>query len=491
MPQPSSAEAVAPPGRMSRRALLIGGAAVVAAACAERLPSPTERPSAAPVDGPSALPTPGRTAPGPSLTPGPTPSPTAGASAGPSPGPSLAPARRVLYRDGALTDARSDALQHGVSILVADGVIRWIRPSHDEPDPGPADGLEIVDASGTTFVPGMVDAHSHVTLPGGAHWIDRADDPPSVLVEVAEHNARLLAGAGVRWARDVGAPRVVDPVDGRLRALSLGIRDRWRGQAGYPYLRAAGTWLDKAGTLPPATHTVESRTADELLAAATAQLDDGADLLKLYLDGPDRDVSPWTAREVRRVVEMAHGRGVTVTAHSGRLPGARAAVRGGVDAIEHGMELDADLCRDMASRGTFLVSTLCIFGSWRTFGRTTRLTRFASGDGRRALEARAERAVESVRLAHAAGVRIAAGTDFGGGSTRANQLAWEVESLVGAGLAPWEALAAATWRGGELLGEPDAGAIREDGPADFFLVHGDPSSDPTALWRVWRTAWTD
>ena len=90
----------------------------------------------------------------------------------------------------------------------------------------------------------------------------------------------------------------------------------------------------------------------------------------------------------------------------------------------------------------------------------------------------------------AAGVAIAAGTDFGGGSLRANQLAWEVESLVAAGLEPWEALGAATWRGGELLGEPD-GRRRSPraGPADFFLVHGDPLSEPAALWRVWRVAW--
>ena len=74
---------------------------------------------------------------------------------------------------------------------------------------------------------------------------------------------------------------------------------------------------------------------------------------------------------------------------------------------------------------------------------------------------------------------------------RANQLAWEVECLVAAGLEPWEALGAATWRGGELLGEPGGGVIREGGPADFSLVHGDPVSDPTALWRVWRVAWAD
>ena len=137
----------------------------------------------------------------------------------------------------------------------------------------------------------------------------------------------------------------------------------------------------------------------------------------------------------------------------------------------------------MAANGVRLVSTLCVLVSWQTFGRTTTLPRFASDEGRAKVEARRERAIDSVRIAHAAGVAISTGTDFGGGSTRANQLAWEVEQLVEAGLEPWEALASATWRGGELLGEPDAGVIREGGPGDLVLVHGDPLSDPTALWR--------
>jgi imidazolonepropionase-like amidohydrolase len=402
------------------------------------------------------------------------------------------PPSRTLYRDGALADGRSDRLRVGTSILVADGRIAWIRPSDDEADPGPAAGLEVVDASGATFVPGMVDGHSHVTLPGGAHWIDRIADPPATLVDVAERNGRLLTHAGIRWARDVGAPFVEDPVDGRRRALSLGVRDRWRARPEMPYLRAAGTWLDKAGTLPPAAHTVEAATADELVVNAAGQLDDGADFLKLYLDGPgDPAVSPWTAAEIARVVELAHGRGARVTAHAGRLAGAREGVHGGVDSIEHGFELDADVAAEMARRGTFLVSTLAVMRSWATFGRTTMLPRFSGDEGRRTLQARRERAVASVQEAHRAGVRIAAGTDFGGGSLRANQLAWEVESLVDAGLEPWEALGAATWRGGELLGEAAAGVIREGAPADFFLVHGDPLSEPAALWRVWRVAWAD
>jgi imidazolonepropionase-like amidohydrolase len=166
-------------------------------------------------------------------------------------------------------------------------------------------------------------------------------------------------------------------------------------------------------------------------------------------------------------------------------------VAAGVDSIEHGMELDAELAADMAARGTVLVSTLAIFRSWLGFGTTTTMERFVDPARRTTIRDRQARAEESVRFARAAGVPIATGTDFGGGSTRANQLAWEVECLVAAGLEPWEALGAATWRGGDLLGEPDAGVIREGGPADFSLVHGDPVSDPTALWRVWHVAWAD
>jgi imidazolonepropionase-like amidohydrolase len=162
-----------------------------------------------------------------------------------------------------------------------------------------------------------------------------------------------------------------------------------------------------------------------------------------------------------------------------------------VDALEHGFELDEDVARTMAANGVRLVSTLSVLASWRTFGRTTALPRFASDEGRAKVAARRERAMASVAIAHRAGVSIATGTDFGGGSTRANQLAWEVELLVEAGLAPWQALGAATWRGGELLGEPDAGAIREGGPADLVLVHGDPLSDPAALWRAWHVSWAN
>ena len=401
---------------------------------------------------------------------------------------------RTLYRDAALTDARSPELRLGVSVLVEDDRITWIRPSDEEgalaawarSGDGDRATLEVVDASGTTIVPSMVDSHSHVTLPGGAHWIERVGDPPEVLLAVAERNAELQLKAGVRWARDVGSPTGTDPVDGRRRALALGVRDRWAGRRDRPYIRAAGTWLARPGILGKLV--IEAGDGDELLAAAIRQLDDGADLVKLYMQGPDPATSPWSESEVVRVVDAVHARGKKVTAHAVELPGTRAAVRGGVDSIEHGWQIDADLAREMAARGTALSATLTPLKSFLGFGRTTRIERFAADSGIRRNRDRLEQAEESIRHCRAAGVLICAGTDFGGGSTRPNHMAWEVGSLVKAGLEPWEALAAATWHGGELLGEPDAGVIREGGPADFFLVHGDPLSDPAALWRVWRVA---
>lgn len=392
---------------------------------------------------------------------------------------------RTLYRNAALADGTGPELRLGISLLVDQHRIEWIRPSDGEPDPG--HGVEVVDASGCTVVPGLVDSHSHLTMPGGAHWVDRGFDPADRLLDVAEHNARLQRSSGVRWARDVGSPTRTDPVDGRTRALALGVRDRWRGNRDYPYVRAAGSWVGRKGALPSGL-AAEVEDGDGLLAAALGQLDDGADFVKLYLDGPDKETSPFTVDEVRAVVDAAHRRGAKVTAHSGMLPGARVGAEAGVDSLEHGFQLDAEVSRLMAANRVSMVSTLAVLESWRSFGSTTRLPRFASPEGRSLVAARREWAHESVRLAARAGVLIAAGTDFGGGSLRANQMAWEIECLVTAGLEPWQALAAATRNGGTLLGEPEAGVIREGGPADFVLVHGDPLSDPAAMWRVWMVA---
>jgi len=388
----------------------------------------------------------------------------------------------TLYRDAALTDGRSPDLTHGVTVLVVDHRVEYLGPDDGAPT---LPGVIEIDAGGSTIVPSMVDAHSHVTLPGGSHWIARIGDDTPALLAVAEHNGDLMVRSGTRWARDVGSPRRSH--GDRERALALPVRDGWHGRRDRSYIRAAGTWITREGSLPPGV-SVEAADGDALVAAVEREIDEGADLVKLYLDGPDADVSPWTAGEVTRAVAAASERGARVTAHATQLHGARAGVEGGVACIEHGTRLDADLAALMAERGTFVVPTLTVYASWRSFAATTTIERFTETESKARIAERREAAFESVRLAARAGVRIAAGTDFGGGSARANQMPWEVENLVAAGLEPWEAIAAATWVGGDLLGEPDAGVLRQGGPADFFLVHGNPLDDPSALWRVWRVA---
>jgi imidazolonepropionase-like amidohydrolase len=378
-----------------------------------------------------------------------------------------------LIRDACLADGHSATLEVGVSLLIENGRIARVSP--EESDPGDAD---VLDGGGATIVPAFVDAHSHLTMPGGSHWIERGSDPPDRLREVARRNAVRLVQAGILWARDVGSPAGPDG-----RAVSLQVRQEMAGRADAPYIRVAGTWIATDGYLPM---TVPVKDGDGLRAAALAQLDSGTDFVKIMLDPPDRsDRCPFTVDDVRKACEAVHGRGRKITAHATILDGARVGAEAGVDSIEHGMELDDAIVATMRANNVALVSTLSVLSSWATFAQTTRIERFSSDEGKRRLAARREGAFAAIKAAHRAGVRIAAGSDFGGGSVRAGHLAWEVEQLVEAGLEPHQALAAVTWRGGELLGVDHAGRLRPGDPADLVLVHGDPLSDPRALWRVW------
>lgn len=383
---------------------------------------------------------------------------------------------RLVLHDAALADGHSDRIQVGISVSISGGRIESLGPSEGVD----LNGAEVIDAGGATIVPAFVDGHSHITLPGGSRWIEHLSDPPAVLRQVARDNADRLVHAGILWAVDVGAP------GHQGRALSLDARDEFRGRPGRPYILAAGTWIAQTGYLP---ESIDAHDGATLTQAAMAQLDSGTDLVKIMLDRAPRGTtdtsSPFAAEDVRRAVEAVHARGARMTAHATTYDGARVAAEAGIDSIQHGTSIDDETARLMAKNGVALVTTLSVGASWKTFTQTTRIPRFHSDDGKRILAERHERELGSVAAAKRAGVTIACGSDFGGGSVRAGHLAWEVELLVQAGLEPMDALAAATWRGGEVAGLPDAGRIEVGLPANLVLVHGDPLSDPRALWRVW------
>src|SRR5256714_3882756 len=154
-------------------------------------------------------------------------------------------------------EGMAPAVRGGTGLLIEKG--KMARLSADELDPGDA---EVLDGGGATIVPAFVDAHSHLTMPGGSHWIERGSDPPDRLREVARRNAARLAQAGILWARDVGSPAGADG-----RAISLLVREEMADRVGAPYIRVAGTWIATAGYLPM---TVPVKDGDEFRAAGPA-----------------------------------------------------------------------------------------------------------------------------------------------------------------------------------------------------------------------------
>src|SRR5438477_4454645 len=264
---------------------------------------------------------------------------------------------QTVLHDAAFADGTSASRRTGVSLAIDDGRIAWIRPN----DSADTKGAEVIDAGGATIVPALVDCHSHLTMQGGSHWIQRGDDPPDVLRQVARDNVKRLVQAGVLWARDVGAPMA----DGR--PISLDVREELKGKAGNPYIRVAGTWIGKTG-YPDMWVTTDDHGLQD---AALHQLDLGTDLVKIYMDAPggSKD-APFSVAALKAAADAVHARGARVACHCGYLDGARVAAEAAVDSIEHGMELDMDIARTMAKNNVTLTSTLSVFASLETFVRT-------------------------------------------------------------------------------------------------------------------------
>lgn len=377
---------------------------------------------------------------------------------------------KTLITNIRLWDGLAEQAAEGAALLLEGTRIVWLGPAEDAPS-GP--DTDVIDGRGGTLLPGLIDAHVHLAWGGETH-------PQGPLAAALAAAAAMLA-CGITAVRDLGA---------RDHSAIAAARAVQAGQAPGPAIVAAGRPL----ALPDgyvAGVAVEVADPEAVRAAVRTQVDAGAGVIKVI-------ASPVPARpgltvprsfgldNLRAAVEAAHAAGLRLTAHAHSLPGARDAVLAGFDCIEHGYRLDADTIAEMARRGTWLVPTLVAMEAAQA--------PFWGDDQpeetrQRALE-RWGAAVEAVRMARRAGVRLATGTDAVA-LVPLDAVRREVALLVAAaGLSPVEALRAATSAAAELLGVAhETGTIAPGRRADLLLVEGDPLADVTALKRVqgvWR-----
>ena len=374
-------------------------------------------------------------------------------------------------RFGKLWDGKGKVWTNAI-VIVDNGKIRVVTTDISAI---PA-GAETIDLSKYTGLPGLIDAHTHMTFytdetPGVPLLKQMANLVPAVEVFLARKGALRTLEAGVTTVRDLGADQYMD----------IAMRDLInRGEMVGPRMFVCGyglyitaTPFRKEGT-PPVGGIADG--VPEVLRVVRQQIAAGADVIKMYgSTGTDDDVTgfeTYTFEEMKAATDMAHQFGKKIAIHSYGPDGARDAVRAGADSVEHATDMDDATIGEMAKRGTFYVPTI---DHNRYYLDNGDKIGYAPGYKER-LQAFIPRNLETARKANKAGVKFAMGSDaiytMFGENTR--ELGWFVK----AGMTPEQALRTATTNGAELLGkEKELGAVAPGYLADLVAVEGDPLAD--------------
>jgi imidazolonepropionase-like amidohydrolase len=347
-------------------------------------------------------------------------------------------------------------------------------------------GATVVPLGDATLLPGLMDLHTHLTVggTGGPRRRDMFTAGPVDYALQAAANARATLDAGFTTVREAGAMYFIDAALERAIARGAAVGPRIV-PSGYQ-VSITGGHGDELGWPPGVFETGPQQGVangpDEMLAAVRYQIKHGARVIKVTASagvlGPEStaDAQQLSDEELRAVVGEARRQRVKVMAHAHGTAAINAALRAGVDSIEHGSMLDDESIRLMKRGGAFLVPT-----AWVNTAGEHDLTD-APPEVREKGRMVTERARESLRRAIREGVRIAYGTDAGVFPHGRNAADFAV--LVAAGLSPLEAIRAATTHAAELLGVDDRGALAPGLLADVVAVPGDPLEDIGALERV-------
>jgi imidazolonepropionase-like amidohydrolase len=389
-----------------------------------------------------------------------------------------------VIRAAHMIDGRSDIVQNDVTVIVQDERIVSVGSRAQLESRIPA-GARVIDLGGATILPGLIDNHTHVLLQGD---ITAADYDEQLLKESIPYRA-IRATAAVRTALMNGFTTIRDlETEGAMYAdvdLKTAIA---RGVIPGPRMFVSTRAMSTTGTYPLLGYSWELKMPEgvqivdgpeEIRKAVREEAKYGADWIKFYADrryyvASDGRLRSWpnfTDEELKMLVTEAHRLGKKVAAHAMGWDGIDAALRAGVNTIEHGDGLTDDLLDRMVAQKVYWCPTIFV-GAYVAPGRggawpkMVDLERIAFG---KALKK---------------GVMISYGTDVGGYAWTENQ-AQEFAYMVRYGMTPMAAIKSATSVAAALLDQSDNfGTIEAGKLADIVAVKGDPIADISELTRV-------
>jgi imidazolonepropionase-like amidohydrolase len=402
----------------------------------------------------------------------PTPSPTT-----PTPSPSPSP---IAIKAGRLLDVKTGKIANNVYISIDNHRIKSVSAE------APA-GVRVIDLSGAFVMPGMVDCHAHILgdlsdlSPGSSFRMSSAKKTLWGM-----KNLKVWLARGFTALRDAGED---DLGYGQLAlrdAINAGWIDGPRMQSSGNYVSLNGGHGDSEDFIAPDQELPRrpniADTVDDVAKAVRRDIKYGADWIKLMGTGgvldvtSDFKVQELSEEQMAKAVEIAHRAGKRVMVHAEGTEGIKAAVRAGVDSIEHGTMLDDEGAALMAQKGTWLVPTLYTFQHGLELG---------TSHGTDPISLAKEKEIISyqqpafTRALHAR-LKIAVGID-----DEPQYLPKEVEALVRGGMTPLQALQAATINGATLLNWSDRiGTIEPGKFADIIAIDGDPTQDINAIEKV-------